>query len=166
RNRRKRVYGSEVLLMENPRRKRRRSRRNPVSVMNPLAVQNLKDFYQGVSPMNAVAAVAGLAGATMLPGLVVRNTATSTGKALKIVVALGTAGVMGLAARALTNDKGNAQAAVLGGMAGALTQVIATYTGISIGNRRMIGASRRVGNARVVSPGMRRESETVSLITP
>ena len=161
------MYGNEVVLMENPRRKKRKSsRRNPMAKMNPLATQNLKDFYQGVSPVDAVFAGAGLMGTTILPGMVVRNTASTTGKVLKMVVAFGTAGVIGLAAHALTNDKGNAQAAILGGVAGAIVQGVASYTSINVGGRRSIGSSRQVGSARVVSPGMRRESETVSLITP
>lgn len=164
------MYGSEILLQENPRRRRRKARRrNPTKgiVRNPIATQNIRDFYQGVSPSDAMFAVGGLAGTTVLPGMVVRNTASRTNKVIKGAVALGTAGVMGLAARALTNDKGNAQAAVIGGMSGALAQIIGAWSGVQIGGKSLIGGGKRkVGNARVVSPGVRRESETVSLITP
>lgn len=161
------MYGSEILLQENPyrrRRSRRRSRRNPV-IGNPMSAAKVKRFYQGVTVSDAFYGTAGLAGASLVPGMLIPTATTTTAKLARTVAAFLTAGVLGLAADSIGSGR-NAQAAVIGGMAGAISHTFNLWGGIQFAGRRMVGGRRSVGTARVISPGFRRESETVSLITP
>ena len=161
------MYNSEILLEENPyRSRRRRSRRNPTgSIAMP---KNVKSFFQGVSFMDAGLALGGFAGATMLPGIIVKGPADTTGKKVgKVLLAFGSTGIVGLAAKSVGGMSG-AQAAVAGGLAGALAQSLSAFAGVNIGTRALpVGRPiRRIGNSTVVSPSMTREGETVSMITP
>lgn len=169
------MYGSEILMQENPynpwvkrhyrRSSRRRSRRNPISAMNPLSVAKVQSFYKGVTMKDALFGTVGLAGASLVPGMVIPNATTTTRKLARTVLAFFTAGVLGLAAESV-GDKMNGRAAVIGGMAGAIAHTANLWAGIKFAGRTGISGSRRVGAARIVSPSFRRESETVSLITP
>jgi len=132
---------SEILLQENPyRRKRRRSRsrRNPAAAL--AMPKGLAEFWQGISPMDAGLALGGFAGAIMLPGMIIKDAATRGQKFGKFLLALGSAGLVGLAAKSLGGVSG-ARAAVAGGMAGALSQGLAAFTDIEIGRSgpRMLG---------------------------
>lgn len=158
---------SEILLEENPymyrNPSRRKRRKNPIA--NPTAaLGSVEDFFQGIKPMDAGCAVAGFAGATMLPGLLVKDANTTGKKVGKLFLALGSAGLVGLAAKSVGGMSG-ARAAVAGGMAGALAQAFSGFFGVSIGTPQL-GAIRRIGSSTMASPAYSREGETVSLITP
>jgi len=126
------------------------------------------EFFQGVSVMDAGASLAGFAGAVMLPGAIIKVADTTGKKIGKFSLALGSAGIVGLAAKTV-GGMSAARAAVAGGLAGALAQALSSFAGVEIGKGTMLGSSRpirRLGTSTVVSPSMTRAEETVSLITP
>ena len=135
---------SEILLEENPRRRRRKTRRNPAAVM--AMPKGLTEFWQGISPVDAGCALGGFAGAIMLPGVIIKDAATRGQKFGKFLLALGSAGIVGLAAKSVGGVSG-ARAAVAGGMAGALSQGLAAFTDIEIGKSgsRMLARGTRPG---------------------
>ena len=172
---------SEILLEENPygynprgwygsSRRHSRAAKKGHRRNNPMAKMptTLKGFYQGVSPMDAAWALGGFAGSAMLPGMIIKDAVTTGQKLGKFVLALGSAGVVGLAGKSFGRSAG--QAAIAGGLAGALAQGLAAFTNIqigTIGNPRPARVNRRpIGTSTVVSPSFTREGETVSLITP
>ena len=59
----------ELMLLENPRRRRRGYRRNPGALALP---GTMREWTQGIDLMDAGAAVGGLAMATMIPGMISR----------------------------------------------------------------------------------------------
>lgn len=138
---------SEILLLENPRGRgwygepyrhrvaaqRGRRLKNPMT--NALAMpKSLKGFYQGVSPMDAGLALGGFAAATMVPGMIVKDVSTTGKKVLKLIVALGMTGVVGMIAKSVGKDAG-AKAAIAGGLAGSLAQALGMFAGVQIGQR-------------------------------
>ncbi len=83
--------------MYNPYRRHRRARRNPA------ITGTVKEWSQGVDAMDAVGAGAGLVVATMLPGMIIKDTSTILNKVLKLGVsalAAFAAGAVGKAAKA------------------------------------------------------------------
>jgi len=132
---------NEILLQENPyrrRRRRSRSKRNPAAVL--AMPKGLEDFFQGISPMDAGLALGGFAGSIMLPGVIIKDAVTRGQKFGKVLLALGSAGLVGLAAKSVGGSSG-ARAAVAGGMAAALSQALTAFTDIEIGRPgpRMLG---------------------------
>ena len=141
---------------------------NPRRARNPIAGA-LGGLTQGVDVMDGVAAVAGLAAATMLPGVIIKS--PTGNKFLKVAIAFGAAfGVSMLMRKFVSSKAGNA--AIMGGIAGAGVQLLNTVRPGTIGGElgsgpvRFIGAGGRIGDARLVSPSMSREGENVSLIQP
>ena len=163
----------DILLEENPyfynptRKRSKKRRKNPMgTITNPKLPANVNKFFQGVSPMDAVCALGGFAGASMIPGLIVKDTATGGKKVGKLLLAFGSTGVVGMAAKSVGGMDG-ARAAVAGGLAGTLAQAIGMFTTIQIGRPSIsAGSHRRIGASTVVSPSYSREGETVSIITP
>jgi len=150
----------------NPRRRHRRHHRNPVTA----GAATMREWTQGVDATDAVAAVAGLAGATMIPGMLIKITAgavelTTTQKFLKVAVALGAAVGIGAAARSFMSPSAG-KAAVIGGLAGAGTQIVNMMRPGTIGRMALPNPGRRLSESTVISPAPGRESETVSLIQP
>jgi len=127
---------------------------------NPSATKSLEGFFQGVTPADALYAGVGLASSTMLPGLLIKTVDTSAKKFGKIVLAFGAAGVAGLAVNSV-GGKNSARAAVIGGVAGALTQALAAYTGVAIGRAPI----RALPMGRVRGPVSMGMSEDSSIIT-
>jgi len=134
---------------QNPRKKRKsggKRMRNPIS-----AGAIGKEWFQGVNFMDAGAAVGGLAASTMLPGLIVKDTATGLNKFLKILASLGFTAVAGFALRNISPSAG--KAAIIGGLAGTATQAIGMFTNIQIGRpmSRQLGSgyARRIGQSMV-----------------
>jgi len=162
---------NDIFLEENPfnsyyRNPKRRKRRN--TMKNPKMPKNVHQFFQGLDAMDAVSALAGFAGASMLPGLIVKTADTNGKKVGKLLLAAGSTGIVGAAAKSITGSMSGAQAAVAGGLAGTLAQAIGMFTSVTIGNKALASghATRRIGTSTVVSPSYSREGETVNLITP
>ena len=152
-------YGNPIYF--GSRRARRRGRRGS---RNPIAALGLKQWTQGVSAMDAVAAVGGLAAATMLPGMFIRTAPTTTGGKLgKVLVSLVCAFGAGYLARNLGPRAG--QAAIIGGLAGTATQALSAFTTIKIGSGGPV-IRRAIGEPITVSPSFTREGETVGVLTP
>ena len=155
----------ELMLLENPYnpRRRRRARRNPLA--NPFAATaTLKEWTQGVDMMDAAGALGGLAAATMIPGMIIKDTSTTGKKVMKLVVALGCAIGAGAIGRSVSSPSVG-KAAVIGGVAGTAAQALGLFTSIKVGDKLAL-SSRRIGDTNVLSPRMTREGETVSIIQP
>ena len=133
----------------NPRRKRRK-RRNPMA--KALAMPGtFKEWTQGVDLMDAGAAVGGLAASTMIPGMVIKTTDTGGQKFMKLLVSLGCAIGAGALGKAMINV-GAGKAAITGGIAGTAAQAIGMFTTFQIGQPTHIANRpiRRVGEATQV----------------
>ena len=100
--------------------------------------------------MDAGAALGGLAASTMLPGLVVKDTSTTTGKVLKITAALASTVLAGFVFKNVNLVAG--RMAIAGGLAGTLTQVIGMFTDIQIG-RPVSRVRGRIGESRFEPAG-------------
>ncbi len=161
---------SNLMLLENPwygqprRHSRaakkgvRRSMRNPIA-----ALGTTREWTQGVDLMDATMAVAGLAGATMIPGMIVKDTSTTGKKFLKLAVSLISAVGVGALAKSMVGSAAG-KAAVIGGLAGTASQALGMFTSVKIGNP--IGTSHRIGVTEATSPTDRNILETPGLIQP
>lgn len=185
---------AELILLENPRRKRRRNRYNPAgfdNLGNPIFLEGgrqmrnprrrsrnpkalalpgtMREWTQGVGVMDAAAAAGGLAASTMIPGMIIKDSVTTGQKIMKLLVSLGAAIGAGALGRAMVSP-GAGKAAMIGGVAGTAAQAIGMFTNIQIGqqSRAISGrpTSRRLGETVTVSPATTREGETVSVILP
>jgi len=126
---------------------------------NQLGVRALsRQWFQGVDLMEAGAALGGLAMSTMLPGMFVKDTVTTTQKWLKIGASALSAVGAGWIFQNVSPTAG--KYAVAGGLAGTLQQALSAFGVITI------GAQRRLKGSTVVSPSFSREQESVQLITP
>ena len=145
----------------NPRRRRRKSR-NPT-----IAIPGVKKWSQGVDLMDVAGGVAGLAAATMVPGMIIKDTTTATQKFMKVLAAVAAALGVGYIAREVISPSAG-KAAIIGGLAGTGSQVIGMTTGLTIGGPRriLLSPGRRIGGQEVVSPATAREAEVVSIIQP
>jgi hypothetical protein len=122
----------ELFLYENPRKRRHSRRKNP---MKALAMpKSLSGWTQGVDMKDIGAGLAGLAAATMLPGFLIKTTpVTTTQKLTKVGVSILSALGAGFVVQKTLGSQA-AKAAVIGGLAGSAAQVLATFTGVKIGN--------------------------------
>lgn len=128
---------------------------------NPLNVGTLqKEWLGGMDAMDMGAALGGLAASTMLPGMLIKDTSTTTKKLLKATVAFACAAGAGFVFRNLSANAG--KMAIAGGVAGALAQTLGAFTSINIGTP----GQRMLRGSTVVSPSYSREQESVQLITP
>lgn len=134
---------------------------------NPVAMPKaLKGYTQGVRLIDAGAAAGGLAFTAWLAPLVVKDTLTTAGKAMRIGAGIGSSMLAGFVAGYL--DKRAAQMAVAGGLATTTLQAL-EMAGLSLKGTKMLTGGktiRRLGTSTVVSPAVTREQETVSIITP
>lgn len=162
----------ELMMMENPygfsiyNPKRRK---NKMAKSRALAIpgeRQLKRYTMGVGIMDAGMGLAGVAGATMLPGYVVKDTSTNTNKLLSSGASLLSAVAIGAAAKAVVNAEA-AKAAVIGGLAGFVAHTILLFSGKSlIGGVVGRNTVRRIGESTVVSNSISRDGERVSVIQP
>ena len=154
---------SELMLMENPyRRRRRRARRNPAAA---LAMPKIaREWLGGMDLMEMGAALGGLAASTMLPGMLVKETGTMGQKILKAIASFGSAIGAGFVFRNVSPSAG--KYAIAAGMAGALAQTLGLFTGLKIGQPMRFLPRGRMGDATLVSPAYSREQESVSVIEP
>ena len=127
--------------------KRLPGERNPKggTMKKSLAGAIPREWTQGVDLMDVGSAVAGLAAAGIIPGMVVTTTATGMQKFLKILTSVGVAFAAGFVFRNVSSSAG--KAAVLGGLAGAATQAIGTYTNVQIGRPDVRRLSPPVGGS-------------------
>ena len=150
-----------LMLLENPyyrpRRKRRgKGRKNPMA--RALALPGtFREWTQGVDLMDAGAAVGGLAAATMLPGMLVRDTSTMGRKFMKLLVSLGAAMGAGALGKAMISASAG-KAAIIGGIAGTSAQALGMFTTIKIGQP----GGRRIGETFNVPSSQ----EQVQMIVP
>ena len=130
---------------------------------NPLA--QVRQLSQGVGAEEIAGAVGGLALVSMLPSRIVKGT-DQTAKLMRLAVAIGLAFGAGFGAKQFLS-KGAAQAAVLGGLAGAAAQALQVFANVKItGGPQALTVGRRIGETMLVSPSMTQEGETVQLIRP
>lgn len=112
------------MLLENPYRRSHRARRNPT-------MAGVKGMTQGVDVKDVIAAVAGIAGAALIPNMIVKSTSTMGQKLMKLGVAAGITIAIGMIAKkTLGNEAG--KMAVVGGLAGTATQAIGMFTSVNL----------------------------------
>jgi hypothetical protein len=134
----------ELMLLENPRRHHRRSRRNP-------AMASVGKLTQGVDVKEIGAAAAGVIVAALLPNYIIKipagTTPTTIQKVEKLGIALGSAIALGYLAKRFMGPQAG-KAAVIGGLAGTATQAISAFTSLNVG--RPVGQLARpmVSNQR------------------
>ena len=157
---------SHIALLENPyyNPRRRSHRRNPKGV-----TASVRQWSQGVTVTDAVAAASGLAAASIIPGMIVKSSAgttvlTTTQKLLKLVVSAATAMAAGYIGK--TVNPGVGKAAIIGGFAGTAAMALSSFTSYKVLGTSMALPMGRFANAIPVSPTPSREGETVSLIQP
>lgn len=148
---------------ENPKRKQRR--KNPVSIKS-----QVKGLAMGVDAMDIVGAGVGLVATTILPGKIVADASSTSGKLMRLGASAAIALATGFVAQKVMKDSSLAKSAILGGMAGTVVTALTMFAptlipGISGSGARMLSAGRPAA-AFPVSPAPQRESETVSLIQP
>jgi len=136
----------ELMLIENPYYypTQRRSKGGKAVKRNPAGLSTVtKEWFQGVDMMDAGAALGGLAASTMIPGMIVKDTATTGKKLLKLVASLVSTAAAGFIFRNVSPSAG--KMAIAGGLAGTLTQTLAMFTNITIGqpNTRYLAAPNR-----------------------
>jgi len=122
----------------------------------------------GVKPIEVAAAVGGLAAATMIPGMFIKTTTTTTNKLLKVGLSFVVAVVVGGFAKGIVGYEA-ARAATFGGLAGAGAQTLGAFTSFKIGGgnvMRSLPMGRGIAAADLVSPTRSREGENVSVINP
>ena len=139
--------------------RKRRGLRNPIAMP-----ATMREWTQGVDLMDGIAAVGGLAAATMIPGLIVKDTSTTGKKLLKLVVAIGCALGAGALGRSMVSSAVG-RAAILGGVAGVGAQALGAFTSVQIGQPKLLGRGR-IGETTLISPSLTREGERVGIIQP
>lgn len=171
------MANSEVLLWENPdmldnpwygnpRRRRRRSRRNPGALAMPKGVQ---DLTQGVGAQEILGGGLGLVGAAAIPRMVIAPGKADSGEALTMQEKLMRVGIGVLATLGVgfvaqnVAGKGAAKAAVIGGLAGVAVTAVNTFTPMKLGTPGNQGA---IGGRVSMSPVARTVSRGVGTQTP
>lgn len=148
----------------NPRRRRRKSRRNPIMAANPIKMPKaIAAYTQNVTMNQIVAAGGGMWLGAYVPGRFMPAPVTMTDKLIRFGYGMGTAVVAGIAGKAVGGTT-VAQAAVLGTLGGVFLDSLKMANLIT--KRGVSRNPRQLGTSTVVSPAMTREQETVSLITP
>ena len=156
------------IYFENPRRSRRKKARR-----NPVAKSINKDLTRGVGPKDILAGGVGLAAATILPSMLVKDSTTTTQKILK--AGAGVLGAVAAGFAAYQVDKSIAKSAVIGGLAGVAVNTlnsfrpgtIAASTQTQVQRARMLGAARPMIRENVqVNPAFARSDEIISVIQP
>jgi len=112
-----------------------------------------KSWFMGVQPIEVGSALGGFAMATMLPGMLIKDTTTSGQKFLKLIVSGACAAGSGYIFQNVSTRAG--QMAVAGGLAGTLAQAIGMFTDIQIGRptgRSLPMGRGRIGESRFVQP--------------
>jgi hypothetical protein len=143
----------ELMLVENPygmynprRRHSKKSRKGGFMKRNPIKGA-AKEWFQGISMVDAGAALGGLAVATMLPGMIIKvadgATITTNQKVMKIAVAAVGTVATGFVFRNVSPNAG--KMAIAGGLAGTLSQVLGSFTPWKIGQQARIAAPQRFG---------------------
>lgn len=151
---------SHIALLENPYyRSRRRHRRNPRGI-----TAATRQWAQGVTVTDAVAAAAGLAAASLIPSMVIKTMTTTTQKILRIAVSAATAMAAGYVGKMVNASVG--KAAIIGGFAGTAAMALQSFTSYKLTGAPLGLPPGRMSNAIPVSPSPSREGETVSLIQP
>lgn len=103
-----------------------------------------KEWSQGTDIKDVVAAGAGLAASTMLPGFIVKDTTTTSGKIFKLIASAGAALIAGFAVKSIAGPSAG-KAAVLGGLAGTATQAINLFRPGTIGAHSIGRPVGRIG---------------------
>ena len=117
---------SDLLLYSNPT-KKRKARKTSIP-----GISGVKSWLQGVDLMDVAAAAAGLAAATLLPGLVMKTAPTTVAaKAGKLGLAVASVVLAGIVVKGISPSAG--KAAIIGGLAGTASQALGLFTNISIG---------------------------------
>jgi len=132
--------------------------RNPNGVM-----ATTRKWFQGVDLMEAGAALGGLAMSTMLPGMLVKDTTTTSRKWLKIGASAICAMGAGWVFSKVSSTSG--KYAVAGGLAGTLQQVLAAFGIITLGQSIQSRTIQRLGTTQTISPRTP-EGEQTSIILP
>jgi len=161
RRRRRRAW-NPMELDYNPRRRRMPRRRNVLD--NPVSTRALKQWTQGIGGEEVIGAIGGLLLAGMLPPMLVKTIDTTSNKLLRVAVGFGSAVLAGMAGKAISPKAG--QAAVLGGLAGATMQAITSFTPVKLASSQLSLPAGGMGETRVVSFPTSRQEETVSMIQP
>jgi hypothetical protein len=130
----------ELMLIENPYYYRKSKSRKGGKMKNPVKGVT-KEWFQGVNLMEAGAALGGLAAATMIPGLVVKDATTTTNKLLKLGTSALATVAAGFIARNVSPNAG--KMAIAGGLAGTLSQALGMFTNVQIGQRQLAAPARR-----------------------
>jgi len=125
---------------------RRRSRKSSALAMPAVARQ----WLGGMDLMDMGAALGGLAAATMIPGILVPTVTTMTHKIVKLLASFGSAIAAGFLFKQVSPSA--SKFAIAGGVAGALAQSLAIFTGIKIGQPliRAPIAMRRIAESRAL----------------
>ncbi len=155
----------DVLLFENPKRRRHSRRRNPVA--SSVMPKSIGKYFQGIDLVDAAAATGGLAVTTLVPGMVIKDTSTAWMKIAKLLVAAAGAVAAGMLASNLKASAG--KAALIGGLAGVGSQALSMFTNVKIGSPvKQLGGSgvRRISDNTNVPPVFSRDAEKVSVIMP
>ncbi len=109
---------------DNPRRRKKSYRRNPVS----LGAITKKDTW-----MDVVWGVGGFAAANMIPPLIVKTATTTTQKIMKLALSVGIAVVSGMLVHNFNKkDAGASKAVMMGGLIGATASAVSTFTQYNI----------------------------------
>ena len=152
------------MLLENPKKRRRGRPRKSAGRVAGLKMPTMKNPFFGISTMEVVGAVGGLAAATLVPSMIIKDTSTTTKKIIKVALAFATAVLVGSVAKGLSAEAG--KAATFGGIAGAGAQTLAAFTAFKIGGDNIARPVGRIAAANLVSPSSNREGENVSVIQP
>jgi len=130
---------------------------------NPKVPAVAKEWFQGADLTNVGSAIGGIAAATYIPPLLVTDTSTTGKKVLKFVACLGSAAGAGFVMRNISAQAG--KYAVIGGLASAVIQGLAMFTGVQIGRPPIARPiTRQLGESRFV-PGPNYEDDVQVSVT-
>ena len=103
---------------------------------------SIKGAMQGVTTMDLVGAVAGLAASTLIPPMIIKPAAgaalTSTQKWMRVGVAAAAAVALGYASKYIA--KGASRGVIIGGLSGTASQLIFNLTNYKISGVRQLSA--------------------------
>lgn len=141
--------------------------RNPRggTMRNPNGARAItRQWFQGVDMMDMGAALGGLAMSTLLPGMFVKDTATTSQKWLKIGASALSAIGAGWIFRNVSSTAG--KYAIAGGMAGTLQQALSTFNIVKIGElSTRYPPPRRSLSGVYTEPAMSEETRIITNVT-